>query len=169
MTFSETLAKTQQEFPKLRVKRYRDNAFFFILMVLGWKMGATTIWNTIYMADDLIDTDRGVETLQHELVHVRDQHRWHVLFFLSYFLLPIGPSLKALWEWRAYKETLRVIWEDLKNEEPGHRVYLLGWYGEWVAKQFWSAGYVWMWPFPSMVRKWCAKEVSRLVGGPSRS
>lgn len=57
------------------------------------------------------DYDRAV--LRHETQHIRDQKRWSVLFLLSYFILPIGPSFKAFWEWRAYKLTLLDEYERL--------------------------------------------------------
>jgi hypothetical protein len=48
-------------------------------------------------------------TLRHEAVHLRDARRFPLFFQLSYlFLLPAGLTFRALWEWRAYAESLRV-------------------------------------------------------------
>ncbi|MSP72556.1 MAG: hypothetical protein EXR76_10320 [Myxococcales bacterium] len=46
--------------------------------------------------------------LRHEAVHLRDARRFPVLFQLSYVLcLPVGFTMRAVWEWRGYVETLR--------------------------------------------------------------
>ena len=162
MTFDEYVVCVRNEFPKFQVKRYLDNRFFALLWRLGWRMAATTLWNTVYMADDEIGTARGMETLRHEVVHVRDQHRWHVLFFLTYFLLPVGPSFKAFWEWRAYKETLRSVYLEYEGASDAVQAQVLSSWAEWVASQFWNSSYGWMWPFPSMAQSWCSRWLAEL-------
>lgn len=170
MTYDERVALIQAEFPKFKVKAYTDNWIFHILWANGIRMGATTIWNTVFIDPAQIGTSRGEETLQHEIVHVRDQHKYHVLFFLTYLLvLPVGPSFKAFWEWRAYRVNLRNVWEQYRAfSDPAYRDYIVGWTAEWVAQQFWRGSYLWMWPFPKMVRGWCAKEIQRLQAETSR-
>ncbi len=54
-----------------------------------------TLRRTIWMNPAIIGTDDGAQALRHEAVHVRDQARWGPLFFISYFLLPVGPSVDA--------------------------------------------------------------------------
>lgn len=108
-----------------------------------------TLGRTVWMDADLIETDRGAPVLRHEAVHVRDQARWGVLFFVSYFVLPIGPSVRALWEARAYRETLRYI----ATNSPWQR----DWAVEWVSSRFTGPSYGFMFPFPSLVRRWCRK------------
>lgn len=151
------------DFPKFRVVAYTDEMFFDALWKMGWRMGATTIWNTVYMDPALIGTDRGAELLKHELVHVRDQHTWHILFFLSYFLLPFGPSFKAFWEWRGYRESIRAVWLEYEGADKALRDTVMTSYCEWVASQFWDLSYFYMWPFKSVVRAWCAHEVAKLT------
>lgn len=56
--------------------------------------------------------DQGLDVLAHEAVHVRDQRRWHVLWWLSYLGLGLGfLSLRGFWEWRAYRATLASVFE----------------------------------------------------------
>ena len=158
--YETTVAAAQKEFPKFSVKSYTDNWFFGTLWKMGWRMGATTMYNTIFMDPALIGNDRAATMLEHELVHVRDQHKWNVLFFISYWLLPIGPSFKALWEWRAYKVDLISCARDI--EEGTYRDYIQGYYADWVTSQFTGTTYMWMWPFKKTVRGWCDKVFAGL-------
>jgi hypothetical protein len=49
-------------------------------------------------------------TLRHEAVHLEDMRRFPVLFELSYLLLlPAGLTMRAFWELRAYRESMRVL------------------------------------------------------------
>lgn len=108
-----------------------------------------TLGRTIWMAPAILGSDFGAQVLRHEAVHVRDQARWGPLFFITYFLLPIGPSFRALWEARAYRETLRFI----ATQSPWQR----DWAVEWVTSVFTGASYGFMFPFPWVVRRWCRK------------
>lgn len=146
----EMYQKYWKEFPKLHIIPYEDSWFFRQLMKLGWRMGATTIWNTVYMDKEYIETQRGIDIMAHEIVHIRDQHKWHILFFLSYFMLPIGPSFKAYWEWRAYQQDLAIIWHQYKRQGE-YGLKIIEYYKGFVANQFIYQNYAWMLPFPKLV------------------
>ncbi len=135
--------------PGIRIRPFTDSRLFGLLRRCGWRMSAMTLGRTIWMHPGIIGTDDGAQTLRHEAVHVRDQARWGPLFFISYFLLPIGPSFRAVWEARAYRETLRYI--------AAHAPRQRDWAVEWVTSLFTGPSYGFMFPFPSLVRRWCRK------------
>jgi hypothetical protein len=61
-------------------------------------------------------------TLCHEAVHLHDAARWPVLFQLSYLLLlPMGLTMRAFWEWRAYGESIR-LWVALDGDVSDARI-----------------------------------------------
>ena len=84
--------------------------------------------------------------LRHEAVHLRDARRWPVLFPLSYvFGAPAVLTARAVWEARAYAESLRVSMEldgDVSDAEL-----------ERIATLFTGAEYLFMCPFPRFVRR----------------
>lgn len=84
--------------------------------------------------------------LRHEAVHLRDARRFPVVFPLSYLLLPpIGPGFRALWDWRGYAESLRV---DVELGRPiGDETI------EHIARRFTGPDYLFMLPFPRLVRR----------------
>lgn len=57
--------------------------------------------------------------LRHEAVHLRDARRFPGFFQVSYLLLmPAGVTFRAVWEWRAYAETLRTeqaLWGEIPD------------------------------------------------------
>lgn len=86
------------------------------------------------------------KTLRHEAVHLRDARRFPLLFQLTYLLvLPSVFTLRAVWEWRAYAETLRVEYELHGRIEDR----LL----EHIARRFTGPDYLYMCPFPRLVRR----------------
>ena len=107
----------------------------------------TVILARVYMPPDLIDTRAGYRVLPHERVHIRDCFRWGILpFMISYlFLLPTVLTLRALWEMRAYTETMRVDLEldgEITDETLDH-----------IQRQFTSSAYFWMFPFSKFIRR----------------
>lgn len=150
------LAACVAEFPKFHVRPFSDGWVWRVLKKLGWGMGGITLYNVVYLEDSVLGTDRGANYLRHEIVHVRQQHNLNVLFFIMYFLLPIGPSLKAMFEWEAYKEDLRgcrEAFKHLEHTDPGYYAYITEYYCQWVSGQFASPLYLWMWPFKSAMYK----------------
>lgn len=66
----------------------------------------TTIGRTIYCPDGQISD----ATRLHELQHVADYRKYGPWFVLSYLLLlPLGITMRAFWERRAYAITIREV------------------------------------------------------------
>jgi len=120
---------------------------------------AVAVGGTVYLRRAFRGTAEGKDILRHEAQHVRDWRRFGLLFWLTYLaLLPVGPSLRAAWEWRAYRVSLRAAHERHGRVDEGTRA--------WVVAQFTKAApYWWMWPFPRQVRRWVDAECARLEGG----
>lgn len=94
----------------------------------------------------------------HEVIHLRDQRRWHVIFFLSYlFLLPLGPGFRAFWEWRAYRRNLEREFALSRSISPETV--------EWLVEVFTGRRYLWMLPSRRLVERLIRREVARLEAG----
>lgn len=152
--WEDVVAKSMAEFPKLKI---RELGSTWISRFIKWISPGTTglaLFNSVYISADEWGKDKGAETLSHEMAHIRDQHKLWILYFVLYWLPPIGPSLKAVLEWRGYRENLRWIHEHPISSDPEYNKYLEDYYCQWVAGQFSSAMYLWMWPFKkAMYRK----------------
>ena len=103
-------------------------------------------------------------TMRHEAVHLRQMRRYtQVGMALLYALplLPLGLAYgRARIEWEAYAETLRAVAEvrGLKAARaPELRAH--------IVRQFTSAAYGWMWPFPATIERWIDEELARIGGG----
>ena len=113
----------------------------------------TTIGRTIYVTPDW--ERRAVEdrfiTLKHELVHVAQFRRFGLVpMALAYLLLPLPFGLawcRMRLEREAYAETVRCAFE-LGGRAAAERMRAH------VIRQFTSAAYGWMWPFPRAVARW---------------
>ena len=117
----------------------------------------TVLVSRVYMPARLIGTDDGYGVLRHERVHMRDCFRTGVLpFALSYvFLLPAVLTMRSVWEMRGYAETMRVELERegrISDETLAH-----------VERQFTSSSYLWMCPFPGLVRRWVRRTRDRVL------
>ena len=96
-------------------------------------------------------------TLRHEAVHLRDMRRFPVLFHVSYLaLLPAGLTMRAVWEWRGYRETLRV-YAELDGDISDAQL-------DYIARCFTGPDYLYMCPFPRFVRRRLEAERARLLG-----
>jgi hypothetical protein len=115
-------------------------------------------WNgTVYLARRLLDTRAGYLVLRHEAVHLLDQRRLGLApFLIGYLLLPLplGLTLRALFEWRGYRETLRAYRE--RDPKLARRRAAS------IARQFTSGRYLHMWFFGRGVRRWIDRELDRL-------
>ena len=151
--WEDELARCTAEFPKISVKQFGSDWFSRLVKVISPGTTGLTLWNTVYIDSGEFGNDRGAETLSHEAIHVGDQHRWNVLFFLSYWILPVGPSLKAIWEWRGYRENLRWIHDHPLGNDPAYNQYIQDYYCQWVASEFCGTMYLWMWPFKNVMYK----------------
>ena len=138
-TFQRIIAGAIRPFNKVYSTRYTTVMFgrvYFPSRVWRERIGPAGIYST----------------LRHEAVHLRDARRFPVFFQLSYLgLLPVGLTLRALWEWRAYTETLRV------ELELHGRIYdqtLVE-----IARCFTGPDYLFMCPFP----RWIEGRLERLA------
>ena len=119
----------------------------------------STPWSHhIFMPLALHDTDAGARVLRHEFVHAKDCNGWRWPFFIvSYCLLPVGPSFRAYWELRGYKESMRAYWESF-GELPD-------WYLDFVANEFTGPTYLYMFPFPKTIRRILERYRTEIANG----
>jgi hypothetical protein len=110
---------------------------------------------TVYMPRWMIGTDNGADILRHEAVHMRDSKKYHAFYLLSYIMLPIGPSGRAFWEYRGYCESMKAYYERHKE--------IPDWLIEFYVSQFTTSSYLWMFPFPKVVRHWFWKYRQKLL------
>ncbi|MCD4733660.1 hypothetical protein K8R78_05425 [bacterium] len=130
-----------------------------LLLPLGisfLSFAAFTWAGTIYLSRRLFNTAGGYKVLRHEAVHLLDQHRLGLLpFIIGYLLLlPFGLTIRAYFEWRGYRETLRAWWEDSPPKARRR--------GERLVGQFTSRRYGFMWLPAGMVRRWVERELARI-------
>ena len=176
MTFDQLCEDIRTEFPSFTLVD-KGSSFFmkllnvFLLVVTAgqqkWFMKnfITTIGYTVYVPDGWLTSspewDR-IVVLRHERIHMRQRKRWGApLFTLLYLLLPlpIGVSYcRARFEWEAYTETLRAVYEF-----RGQRVLNDMSFKASIVKHFTSAEYVWMWPFKKTVEKWYDDAVEEIL------
>ena len=121
----------------------------------------TVMGHTIYVPagwDQRSDTERYI-TLRHEAVHFRQMLRYGQIGMSLLYMLPIFPLGlaygRARIEWEAYAETLRAIAEVNGIEAARHPKLRAH-----IVKQFTSAAYGWMWPFPSAINAWIDSELA---------
>jgi hypothetical protein len=124
----------------------------------------TVLGDTLYVPsrwDETPDLARLV-TLRHERVHLRQRRRLGTVpMALCYavLFLPIGLAYgRARIEWEAYAETIRATAEVFGQDaarSPELRAH--------VVRQFTSAAYGWMWPFPRTVERWYDAALATLA------
>lgn len=131
--FQRLLGKLLRPFNRTYMTRYTTVMFgrvYFPSRRWREKIGPLGIW----------------ERLRHEAVHLRDQRRFPVLFQVSYLLLlPSVFTMRAVWEWRAYAETLRALAEAegaIEDKELDE-----------IERRFVGADYLFMFPFRGFVRR----------------
>jgi len=120
---------------------------------------AVAVGSTVWVRRALLGSPELDDLLRHEAQHVRDWRRFGLLFWLTYLLaLPVGPSLRAVWEWRAYRVSLRAAFDRHGRVDEATR--------RWVVGAFCCAApYWWMWPFRRQVRRWVDAECEALAAG----
>jgi hypothetical protein len=160
------VVQIRTEFPRFSIVNKRGDALsraidigLKILTLGGQRLYLThyhtVLGDTLYVPPAWDETPDGarVVTLRHERVHLRQRRRLGTLrMVLLYALpfLPLGMAYgRARIEWEAYAETIRATWEVFgpaaarSAELRAH-----------VVRQFTSAAYGWMWPFPRTVGRW---------------
>ena len=144
---------------KFKVVRKEDSR---LMRLIAWALKPinprfmnyyTTIGSTVYAPSGVIPD----EVLAHELVHVADWQKYNLLFALSYLLLlPLGPSIRAFWEWRAYKVSLHWwAYNDLGWAQTQGKALVL--------TQFTTSAYAWMWPFKGHLNKLVDQHIENLI------
>lgn len=173
--YQRYLAEMQAEFPGVRVVPKASSSFQRLIdkllrVVTFGKMEAymthytTVLGRTIYTPsgwDTRTDEERYI-TLRHEAVHLRQSKRYTMLgmsFLYALPFFPIGLAYgRARIEWEAYAETLRAVADVYGIDAaraPQQRAH--------IVRQFTSASYGWMWPFPSMIERWIDEELARIA------
>lgn len=159
--FDDYAVALKQEFPKFKIVEKGSSGLmrFLNFFVKLWNPRfmtnmTTVLGTTVYMPQYLIGTDDGYVILRHEAIHMRDFKKWWMLMPITYFIPPAGPSMKAIWEFRGYKETLRV-WHELGWRTDDAMI-------DWLVSQFTGPAYLWMWPFKASLTKKFKAERDRL-------
>lgn len=147
----------KEKFPGFKVRFKSDSALMKIFnRLMFWNKNFMTNSITIvpmlrrmYVPNNFFKERRAsasMSTLRHEEVHLEDSVNFFPFFSLSYILLlPIGPGFRALWEMRAYKESIRARIE--------YRYTDLTHYIEHVTNLFCNSTYLFMFPFRKFIEK----------------
>lgn len=135
---------------------------YYTLFMFFWNKSfmedyTTTIISRVYMPQNIIGTDKGWMVLRHEKVHIDDAWRWCIVpFVVSYlFMLPAGLTIRAIWEKRAYYESL-VAYYELYGQIPDSLL-------DSIEEQFTSSMYLWMLPFKKHIREWLREAKMAII------
>lgn len=168
------LEEIRREFPTFKVIHKRDDVLSKLIDVtlkvvtLGGQREYlthyhTVIANRLYVPtcwEEEDDLDR-VIVLRHERVHLRQSRRYGFVGMAFLYLLPFLPVGlaygRARIEWEAYTESIRATAE-LRGLDAARRPALRS----HILKQFTSAAYGWMWPFPSQLSRWYDEALERI-------
>lgn len=164
--YDEIVASMREEFPTLRVVSKEGDRFSELidLLLKAITLGGqsryldrytTVIGKTIYVPIgwDRRSPEERYVTMRHERIHLRQSKRYGLLGMSLLYLVPFFPLGlaygRARIEWEAYAETLRAVAEvsgAAAARSPELRAH--------IVRQFTSAAYGWMWPFPRQVERW---------------
>jgi hypothetical protein len=122
-----------------------------------------TLFGRIYIDEDYWDSDTGARVLRHEIVHFKDQKKWKLIFYVSYWLLPVGPSFKAYWEWRALQESIIDIEERSRSFLPLHRKNLMDSTAKWAKQCLYGKSYAFAWPFKFHVDRLVDRFIKKIT------
>lgn len=161
-------AALRRELPRFAIAYKDESRLQGLIARLVWPFNrtyatryTTVMFGKVYFPSRAWCADCGARsiyaTLRHEAVHLRDMRRFPVIFHLSYLaVLPAGLTMRAFWEWRGYRETLRVHAE-LDGDIPD---YVL----DHIERCFTGPDYLFMCPFPRFIRRKLEAERARLLG-----
>jgi len=71
------------------------------------------------------------------------------------FLLPIGVTIRQLWEKRGYRESMKTYYE-MHGRIPDS-------YLDHIAIQFTGPSYLYMWPFPNSMKRWLRETRQEVI------
>jgi len=161
MNWYEIIAKIQEEFPEFKVvEKGRSSLMRFFSLLLkpfnpDFMARYTVTWgSTVFMPKTIMGTEQGAEILLHEAVHMRDSKKWKFIYYLSYIILPIGPSFRAIWELRAYTESMQIEYNKL-GYVSDHTI-------SFIASQFTGSSYLFMFPFPKTIAKILRRRADKM-------
>lgn len=146
----------------IHVEALEDGFWLPRLLHKRGRIAGLGLAGTAYVARGVWGTRGGYVALRHEAAHVRDQRRFTLpLFLATYFaVLPVGVTLRAFWEWRGYREHVRIDLEEMGWVRPETV--------DDIVAAFSSRGYLWMLPIPRFVRWLCRREEALHWRGPGR-
>jgi hypothetical protein len=170
--FEAIVAELRAEFPRFRLipkdESRRMRVFYRAAAMRFWNPRfledyTTVVGSRVYMPRTLIGTAQGARVLRHERVHLRDAKMvsWPIFAVTYLFLLPAGLTFRALWEWRAYLETLRAELDDtgqISDETLEH-----------ITRRFAGPDYLFMCPFPRFVRRRLEHARARIMANQNGS
>jgi hypothetical protein len=158
------LDEIRAEFPgfeivaKRTIRTQRAIAVALAAITLGGQRHYMTRYHTLlfgklYVPDawEAMDDPARYVLLRHERVHLRQAARMGNLRMAVTYLVPILPLFlawgRARIEWEAYEETIRATaevygLEQARALEPE------------IVRRYVGPDYGWMWPFPTVVRRW---------------
>ena len=172
--YNALLEEIRQEFPRFRLVRKDQSRFQralhygLIAITLGGMRGylehyQTTIGYTIYVTSDWDERDARERyvTLRHELVHLRQFHRYTLIgMAILYLLVPLPMGLsyfRARFEKEAYEESIRTAAQVYSMDHVRR-----GDFRDRVIRQFLGPSYGWMWPFRKQIEAWYDGFVAEL-------
>lgn len=166
--YADIIAELQKEFGwagccvRPKESSWLMRVIYYALLMPLWNKQFLTNYTTVllfwvWMPTAIIGTYAGYKVLRHERRHMRDARNCGILpYALSYcFLLPIGPSMRAFWEWRGYLETMVVELEDFGEIRDSTL--------DLIVTQFTTSVYLWMWPFRRQLRAALERARARLI------
>lgn len=178
--YDRLLAEMSEEFPRFRIIPKSESALqklihqALVVLTLGqmreYLSGyQTTLGQRIYTTPNWERRSRAdrYAVLCHERIHMRQFRRytWPGMTLL-YLLVPLPMGLayfRARFEMEAYAESIRAAAElhgVAHVREASFRDHIL--------KQFTSASYGWMWPFPGYMARWYQGQLDQLEHAPKR-
>jgi len=168
-----------EEFPRFKI-RERDRSWllplFWILSKISsqdYSRYATTVFSTVYVGSKwgfMSDREKYV-VLRHELIHIRQFHRFpfgRQLWLLNYLLmpfcylllLPFVWTMRAGFEREGYTQTLLACYEldgTISDTQMEHRA-------RWMAMVFGGSAYAWMWT-GNEAYAWAMKTMRQINAG----
>jgi hypothetical protein len=166
------LAEIRAEFPAFEIRPkeadslQRAIGLALVVITLGGQRRYMTHYHTVLFGNlyvpaswDAMSDEARYILLRHERVHLRQRRRMGDVAMAFVYLVPILPLFlawgRARIEWEAYVETIRATAE-VRGLQAARELE------EEIVSRFTGPDYGWMWPFPTMVRRWFAEALANL-------